>query len=271
MKKMAILNDTTMCLGCEECVAACKKTNATGIDKPWRWQRNIDDLSASRWTTIQKKPGNRYIRLQCRHCLDPACVSACLVGALTKTPEGAVVYDKSKCMGCRYCIMSCPYGIPRYSWASPVPYIQKCIMCYENINNGTLSEPACTAACPAKATVYGERDALISEAHHRIEKNPGRYVNRVFGEYEIGGTSVLYISDINLDFLGLKKDLGKKPLPETTWGALKIVPGLFSGVGIVMGGLWWIIERRMRLQNMNNANTDTAEPSEAVEKNNEEQ
>lgn len=271
MKKMAILTDTTLCIGCEECVAACKKTNATGLDKPWRWQKNIDDLSASRWTTIQKKPGNQYIRQQCRHCLDPACVSACLVGALTKTPEGAVVYDKSKCMGCRYCMMSCPYGIPRYSWSKPVPYIQKCTMCYDNIKSGKLSEPACTAACPVKATIYGEREELIAEAHLRIKKNPDRYVNRVFGESEVGGTSVLYISSVNLDFLGLKKDLGEKPLPDTTWGALKIVPGLFSGVGIVMGGLWWIIERRIRLQNMNEANSESGENSEPVEKDDEEQ
>ena len=270
MKQMAILNDTTKCLGCEECVVACKKTNGTGIDKPWRWQKNIDDLSASRWTTVQKDAGNHYIRKHCRHCLDPACVSACLVGALTKTPEGAVVYDKSKCMGCRYCMMSCPYGIPRYSWSSPAPYLQKCILCYENIKNGKLSEPACTAACPVKATIYGERETLIAEAHNRINNNPDLYVNRVYGEYEVGGTSVLYISSINLDFLGLKKDLGKSPLPNTTWGALKIVPGLFSGVGIVMGGLWWIIERRIRLQNMNAENIDTDVTSESVEKNNEE-
>jgi formate dehydrogenase iron-sulfur subunit len=146
-------------------------------------------------------------------------------------------------------------------------------MCYDNIKNGKLSEPACTAACPVKATVYGERDELISEAHHKIKENPDHYVKQVFGEHEIGGTSVIYISDINLDFLGLKKNLGNRPLPETTWGALKIVPGLFSGVGLVMGGLWWIIERRIRLQNIKNSDTETSETSESesVENDNEEQ
>jgi formate dehydrogenase iron-sulfur subunit len=263
MTQMAILNDTTKCIGCEECVAACKKINHTGEDKPWRWQKNIDDLSASRWTTILRKPDNHFIRQQCRHCLEPACVSACLVGALSKTPEGAVVYDKDKCMGCRYCIMSCPFGIPRYSWSSPVPYVQKCILCYENIKSGKISEPACVTACPAQATIYGERKELLAEAHLRINNYPDRYINKVYGEDEVGGTSILYVSSINLDFLGLNKNLGDSALPEKTWGALKIVPGLFSGVGIVMGGIWWIIERRMQLQRLNNNNSVDDESAES--------
>jgi len=263
MRQMAILNDTTKCIGCEECVTACKKINNTGEDKPWRWQDKIDDLSASRWTTIIRKPDNQFIRHQCRHCLEPACASACLVGALTKTPEGAVVYDKEKCMGCRYCMMSCPFGIPRYSWSSTVPYIQKCILCYDNIKSGKISEPACITACPAQATIYGERKELLAEAHHRIKNYPDRYVNKVFGEEEVGGTSILYVSSLNLDFLGLNKELGETALPDKTWGALKIVPGLFSGVGIVMGGIWWIIERRMRLQKLNQ--TDLLDESEENE------
>ena len=271
MKQMAILTDITKCIGCEECVVACKKTNGTGEDRPWRWQRKIDDLSASRWTTILQKPDKHYIRQQCRHCLEPACVSACLVGALQKTPEGAVVYDDSKCMGCRYCMMACPFGIPRYSWSDAVPYIQKCVMCYDKIKKGELSEPACTAACPVNATIYGERDELIAEAHKRIKENPGRYINKVFGEHEYGGTSVLYLSDIDLSFLELKKDVENTALPELTWSALKIVPGLFSGVGLLMGGIWWIIERRIRLQNLNSAESNAGESSEATESDDEKQ
>jgi len=151
--------------------------------------------------------------------------------------------------------MSCPFGIPRYSWSSTVPYIQKCILCYDNIKSGKIKEPACISACPKQATIYGERKELLAEAHQRIQKYPETYINKVFGEDEVGGTSILYISSINLDFLGLNKKLGESPLPEKTWGALKIVPGLFSGVGIVMGGIWWIIERRMRLQNVSQTNS----------------
>ncbi len=245
MSTWAILTDTTLCIGCEKCVAACKKVNGLGEDDPRHWQQRIDDLSATRFTAIVRRPGDHFVRQQCRHCLEPACASACLVGALHKTPEGPVIYDSSKCMGCRYCMMACPYGIPRYQWDQPVPYIRKCTMCYERVKAGGL--PACVEACPQKATIFGPRDELLAEAHRRIRTKPGKYVGKVFGETEIGGTSVIYLSDIRLDFLAFKKDLGSEPLPLRTWAALSKVPPLIVGVGSVMTGVWWIIGRRMKL------------------------
>ena len=110
---VAILTDVTKCVGCLECLSACKTQNHLGTDVPRVWQKN-DGLSAENWTSVLQKDGPHYIRKQCRHCLEPACASACPVGALHKTPEGAVVYDSDKCLGCRYCMMACPYGIPRY-------------------------------------------------------------------------------------------------------------------------------------------------------------
>ena len=145
-------------------------------------------------------------------------------------------------------MMSCPFDVPRYLWTEPVPYVRKCIMCYDKIKSGELDQPACTNVCPEKATIFGERDKLLSIAHKRIESNPEKYISKVYGEYEVGGTSVLYISDIPLDFLGWQKNLGNKPLPQNTWVHLKKVPWLFGGVGVLMGGIWWIIERRMKLQ-----------------------
>ena len=243
----AILTDVTKCIGCEECVAACKKINQTGVDEPWRWQDRIDDLSATRWTTIVKQPGNHYVRKQCRHCLEPACVSVCPVGAMKKTPEGPVIYDSKICLGCRYCMMSCPYGIPRYTWDQSVAYVRKCVMCYQKIQSGELKQPACTEACPKQATIFGDRNSLLVEAHKRIAENSGKYINKVWGEDEVGGTSVLYVSDIPLDFLGWKKDLGTESLPRHTWRALSKVPPLFVGVGAAMYGIYWIIERRQKL------------------------
>ena len=206
MKNFGILTDVTLCIGCESCVSACKKVNETDHDSPWHWKRNYNDLSAERWTTILTKDKS-YVRKQCRHCLHPACVSVCLVGALKKTPEGPVVYDGSLCMGCRYCMMSCPFGIPRYLWSEAVPYVRKCIMCYDNIKSGELAQPACTEACPTKATIFGEREELLSIAHQRINENPRKYLPRVYGEKEVGGTSVIYVSDVDLDFLGWQKNL----------------------------------------------------------------
>ncbi len=242
----AILTDTTLCTGCETCVAACKRENGLGRDRAWRWQRNIDDLSATRFTTILRRPGGHYVRQQCRHCADPACVSACIVGALQKTDTGAVIYDGDKCMGCRYCMMACPYGIPRYEWDQPVPYIRKCTLCYHRIKEG--KQPACTEACPEKATIFGTRDEMLAVAHDRIQKHPGKYVGKVFGEHEVGGTSVLYLSDIPLGFLAWRPDLGDEPLPKLTWAALRKVPPLAAGVAGAMAGVYFVIGRRMRLQ-----------------------
>lgn len=244
VKNPAILTDTTKCIGCEECVAACKKANHIGPDLPVR-DPNPDGLSATRWTSIVIRPGKRYVRKQCRHCDEPACASVCPVGAIHKTKEGPVVYDGSKCMGCRYCMMACPYGIPRYDWTSAVPYVRKCIMCYPRLMAG--KQPACTEACPQKATIFGSREELIAEAQNRFKKNPGRYVETVWGEHEVGGVNVLYISDIPIDFLGWKKDLGTEALPQTTWRVLKTVPPLFLGTGAVMGSVYWIVDRRMKL------------------------
>jgi formate dehydrogenase iron-sulfur subunit len=241
----AILTDTTLCTGCQKCVAACKSENELGKDLPRRWKRRIDDLSSTRYTTILRRPNDHFVRQQCRHCLEPACVSACLVGALQKTPEGPVIYDGNRCMGCRYCMVACPYGIPRYDWDKPIPYIRKCDMCHERVKDG--GEPACVEACPEKATIFGDRDELIEEARRRIRENPEKYVDKIYGETEIGGTAVIYISDIPLDFLAFKPELGDEPLPELTWAALSKVPPLALGVGGVMAGVWWIIGRRIQL------------------------
>lgn len=240
-----ILTDTTLCTGCERCVEACKRENHLGADEPRPWKLRIDDLSSTRYTTIVRRPGNHYVRRLCRHCQEPACVSACIVGALQKTPEGPVIYNPDLCMGCRYCIMSCPYGIPRYDWEALVPRVRKCTMCHARIRAGRV--PACVEACPEKATIFGPRDELIREARRRIERDPDRYVDKIYGETEIGGTSVLYISDIALGFLAYKPDLGEKPLPQLTWAALSKVPPLIVGMGGLMTGLYWVIERRMKL------------------------
>jgi formate dehydrogenase iron-sulfur subunit len=240
----AILTDVTKCIGCLECVAACKSVNGLEMETPRIWQKN-DGLSADNWTSILQKQDNRYIRKQCRHCLEPACVSSCPVGALHTTPEGAVIYDSGKCLGCRYCMMSCPFGIPRYDWDKAVPYIRKCIFCYPALKEG--KQPACTEICPTGATIFGNRDELIAEARLRIRENPGKYINRVWGEHEVGGTSVLYISDIDLGFLSYQPNLTAEPLPQTTSVAMNSVPFAFVGMGVAMLGLNWIIQRRNKL------------------------
>ncbi|OGU17238.1 MAG: hypothetical protein A2X61_16950 [Ignavibacteria bacterium GWB2_35_12] len=256
----AILTDITKCIGCNECVKACKVINNLPPDKPREWQKN-DGLSASNWTSVLHN-GKYNLRKQCRHCVEPACVSVCPVGALHKTETGAVVYDSDKCLGCRYCMMACPYGIPRYDWVQPVPYIKKCILCYHKIKDGTISQPACTSACPTGATIYGEREELLKEARRRINSEPDKYLNTIYGENEVGGTNVLYITakDCPLDFLlyynnRIEKGIELAGMPDfneaipiTTKWAMGAVPFAFLGMGAVMSGIYWVINRRNKLQ-----------------------
>ncbi len=244
---MAILTDVTRCIGCEECVAACKRANHLGEDTPYGWQRDATDLSSERWTTLVRGPRGRYVRLHCRHCLEPACASACPVGALHRSEFGAVTYDPEICMGCRYCMVACPFLMTRYEWASPTPRVRKCILCFEAIREGRLAQPACTSSCPAKATIFGERDELLAEAWRRIHNSPGSYLPRVWGEHEVGGTSVLYISDVDLSTAGWPHDLRHASYPALTTRVLKTVPATFVSVSAAMLGLSWVIGRRMKL------------------------
>ncbi|HVN05351.1 MAG TPA: 4Fe-4S dicluster domain-containing protein [Bryobacteraceae bacterium] len=241
----AILTDTTKCIGCSECALACHKTNHLPAAVPRRWDLD-DGLSARDWTSVIEPSQGKYVRKQCRHCLEPACASACPVGALHKTELGPVVYDSAKCMGCRYCMMACPFGIPRYTWDQAVPYVRKCILCYDRLKEG--KQPACTDACPTKATIFGDRAELLAEAHRRVREQPQRYAPKVWGEEEAGGTSVLYISDIDLSFLTGNHAVGPTPLPERTSRAMHAVPVTFVGVLGGLAGLNWIIRRRMKLQ-----------------------
>jgi len=241
----AILVDITRCTGCEACVLACKEENDLGADRLRHGQEGVDGLSSTRFTTVLRRPGEHFVKQQCRHCLEPACVSACLVGAMQKTPEGPVIYDSELCMGCRYCLVACPYGVPRYEWEEAAPYVRKCNLCYPRLQEGR--EPACVEACPHDALIFGRRDDLLREAHRRIRGEPGRYVDHVWGEKEVGGTSVLYLSDVSLGFLGWGGDLGDRPLPVLSWASLEKVPPVVVGMATLMGGIHWVIRRRMQL------------------------
>ena len=241
-KHMSILTDVTKCIGCEKCVEACREQNNLPPDKPWRWMKSITDLSTSRWTTIKRLRTD-----QCLQCLEPACVEACIVGALKKTPEGPVIYDRDICIGCRYCMIACPFEIPRYSWEDTVPYVQKCNLCYERVESEG-KPPACVEACPTKATIFGEREELLEEARRRLAAEPRKYVQRIFGEREVGGTSVLHISDVDLNFTDLDRPVfDETPMPERTFKVLHRMPAVFVNMAVVMGGLFWVIERRERL------------------------
>lgn len=236
VRDAAILTDLTRCIACGACALACKEIN--GLPRG-----GMDRLTATTWTIVEKRQGVG-IRRQCMHCLDPTCASVCPVKALEKTPEGPVVYHEDRCIGCRYCIMACPFEIPKYEWDEPLaPRVQKCIFCYsKRLSKG--EEPACTSVCPTRATIFGNRGDLITEARRRIRENPGRYVDHIYGLEEAGGTSVLYLSDIPFERLGFKALRKGKAYPPLTGRVLSQIPDVISVGGVLLLGVWWIMRRR---------------------------
>jgi len=257
LKQVGVLVDVTRCTGCNKCVDACVSANrlADVIHMP---QQAPDGLSADRWLAVVQGPDGGFVRKSCRHCLEAACVSACPVGAMTQTPEGVVVYDGQKCMGCRYCMMACPFGIPRYEWDSPAPLIGKCTLCYDRLVTGKL--PACVEACPEQVLTFGERSELLALAHGRLKQAPDSYLQKVYGEFEVGGTALMYISNVSLDFLGFSGAPGEAEYPELTWEWLRKVPAITIGTAGLMAGLFWILGRRIQAQTARQAQTNL--PSE---------
>ena len=153
-----------------------------------------------------------------------------------------MIYHQDRCIGCRYCVVACPFGIPKYEWDKPLPYVRKCDLCYSRIMNG--QPPACAAACPTGALIYGDREDLLQEARRRLRADPSRYVNHIYGEREVGGTSLLILSDIPLEKLGYPPSLSDNPVPALTWAALEKIPNVVLLGGAFLGGLWWLTKRR---------------------------
>ncbi|MFN2165310.1 MAG: 4Fe-4S dicluster domain-containing protein [Anaerolineae bacterium] len=239
-KAWGMLIDVTRCSGCNSCALACKEAN----DRPDP-TKEPTHLSCDAYSFVDAKAAGRiepvYAKRQCMHCVHPACVSACTVGAMRKTPEGPVVYDSSKCIGCRYCQYACPFGVPTFDWDNPLGLIHKCQMCISRLEEGSL--PACVDACPAGALRFGRRTDLLAQAHAQIVSNPGRYVDHVYGETEAGGTSVLYLSGVPFSALGLPT-LGDQPIPEYAEAVMKRTPVIAVSVASLATGLYWLLKRR---------------------------
>jgi formate dehydrogenase beta subunit len=249
------LVDMTRCIGCRKCESACNDANhLPAPDIPFKdpvvfeTVRRPDEKAytiVNRHCSGETDDRNRLIpvftKIQCMHCQDPACVSACIAGALTKKENGAVHYDVERCIGCRYCMVACPFEIPAYEYANPItPKVQKCTFCYERIakENG---KPACASVCPVEAITFGKRNSLLQVAKKRIKNSPAKYINHIYGETEAGGTSWLYISNTPFEKLGLPQ-VPSKPVPELSETVQhSLFSYLWSPIALysLLGGIMW--------------------------------
>ena len=263
-----VLHDTTLCIGCRRCEQACNKVN--DLPKPEKPFTDLNVLnekrrtSAKEWTVVNKyRPASLdkdvFRESQCMHCEEPACASACFVKAFTKNPDGSVTYDPTLCVGCRYCMIACPFYVPGFEYDEAWdPLVQKCTFCEPRLKEGKL--PGCVEACPMDALTFGRRSDLIKIARKRIAENPGKYVDYIYGEWDAGGTAWMVLApkptpsavkaagtaDAGHTFkeLGLDTHLGNRPMGELTYGALGAVPMIIAFWPILFGGAYGMTKRR---------------------------
>ena len=248
---LGVLVDATYCIGCRKCEMGCNEANKltdlarTAFEDKSVFKEHRRPINTA-YTVVNAIPNPKnesnpiYIKVQCMHCDHPACVSACIVGALQKTKEGPVTYDAWKCIGCRYCMVACPFQVPTYEYSNAfTPQVRKCTFCFDRITTEN-KKPGCVENCPNEALTFGKRSDLIALAHEKIQAQPDRYHNHVYGEHEIGGTSWLYLAGIDFNLTELPA-LNNEPIPKTTesiqHGIFKsFVPplALYGLLGLVM-------------------------------------
>ena len=221
------LVDLTRCVGCRKCEEACAEVNGLPTPERVNCQCTIFDKKRrpdhKAYTVVNRyftgkldgfdKPLPTFAKVQCMHCQDPACVSACITGAMHKDETGTVRYDVDKCIGCRYCMVACPFEIPAYEYNNPItPKVMKCTFCYDRISKDG-GVPGCATICPTEAITFGKRESLLAVAKKRLKENPGGYIDHVYGEREVGGTSWLYISSVPFETVNLPV-LSDTPSPK---------------------------------------------------------
>jgi Fe-S-cluster-containing dehydrogenase component len=261
---LGLLYDTTRCIGCKTCVVACHEANNLKPDTsnaPGRLWDMPMDLNSDTKTIIKLYRSSdglqrSYFKAQCMHCVDPACTNACMIGALQKREHGIVSYDPNLCVGCRYCQMACPFNIPKFEWAKAAPKIVKCELCRHRAGGAALATiggfsrypkgkgPGCAEVCPREAVIYGTREELLAEARRRLAANPDRYVPKIYGEKDGGGTQCLILSHLPFENLGLPK-LTDEPVPEIQQ---TIQHGIYQGFAapVVLYGILGAVMLRNR-------------------------
>lgn len=245
-----MLYDTTLCIGCKACVRACKEANDLPADtrtpgmETYDAPTDLNDYTKNIIKLYEEGDRRSYVKRQCMHCIDPACVGACMIGALAKREYGVVTWDPGRCIGCRYCQVACPFNVPKFEWADQNPYIIKCELCRDR--EGKEFEPACCDVCPREAVIAGNYTDLLAEAKRRLAEHPDRYHPKIYGEKDLGGTQVLYLSHVPFEKLGFEFS-DEEPVPELQQ---TIQHGIYQGfiapaaLYAILGGVIWKNSRK---------------------------
>jgi Fe-S-cluster-containing dehydrogenase component len=278
---VGMLFDATLCIGCKACVSKCKEVNGMppvtmGEETQWDSARDLSPktlnvIKVYREGEAEQKDrvndGFAFEKRSCMHCVDPGCVSVCPVTAMRRNPKtGIVTHHPDVCIGCRTCMVGCPYNVPQYDFDNPFGQIHKCQMCnqtgVERIDQGMTT--GCAEVCPTGATLFGSRKVLLEEAKRRMALKPGEtysyprgdvrkpyshhekavptYQQHIWGEKEAGGTNVMHVSAIPFDKLGMP------PLGERSYASISetVQHTLYSYMAlpaVALAGLVHVVRR----------------------------
>ena len=237
---VGILVDTTRCIGCRACEVACGEANDMKVpdvvnDEALENHRTTSDEQFTVVNRYETDKGEVFVKTQCMHCYQAACVAACPTVAMEQSRNGPVIWNPSRCIGCRFCMVSCPFDMSKFEFDEWNPKMQKCTLCFERLKQE--EKPACVSACPTDTLMFGTRVHNLEVARHRIYSHPDRYVHHIFGEHEVGGTGYIYLSAVPFEQLGFRTDLGTRPYPEYTKEFLYAVPMILFGVPAFLLGL----------------------------------
>lgn len=284
-----VLHDMSRCIGCRQCEKGCNKVN--NLPAPAVPFENHEVTHTARrtsptaWTVVNRYDlgDNEFVfrKVQCFHCNDPACASSCFTKCYTKNPDGSVTYNGDQCVGCRYCMVACPFYIPTFQYEEAFdPLIKKCTFCSERLKEGKL--PGCVEACPMDALTFGRRKDLIRIAHKRIAENPEKYLDYVYGEADAGGTAWMVImpkpkgtpqispnnateAHSAMKKVGLDTHLGTQPMGELTYGALGTVPMIIAFWPVLFAGAYGMTKRREAMARANHERISAEERQKAMD------